>query len=226
MKVIILAAGIGSRLGKPHPKPLTMLTNGCSIMQNQIKQLLRYVDIHDIFIVVGFKKELIMEAFPDLTFVYNDYFDTTNTSKSLLRGLKKLKGEDVVWMNGDVVFDHQVIQRIIQFKKSCMAVNTESVAEEEVKYNTDEHGKIVEVSKTVLKPLGEAVGVNKIKKEDIDLLIEQLEKCDNEDYFEKGIEVSIQKGLNIYPVNISDLVCTEVDFEEDLKRINEQLSKF
>ena len=33
MKIIILAAGIGSRLGNPFPKPLTKLKNNKSIMQ-------------------------------------------------------------------------------------------------------------------------------------------------------------------------------------------------
>jgi len=63
MKAVILAAGIGSRLGNPYPKPLTMLDNGCSIMQCQVKNLLRYFSIDNIYAVVGFKKELIMEAF-------------------------------------------------------------------------------------------------------------------------------------------------------------------
>jgi choline kinase len=39
MKAVILAAGIGSRLGKPHPKPLTVLSTGETIMQRQIAAL-------------------------------------------------------------------------------------------------------------------------------------------------------------------------------------------
>lgn len=225
MKIIILAAGIGSRLGKPHPKALTLLSNGRSIMQNQIKALLRYVNIDDIFVVVGFKKELIMEAFPDLTFVYNDYFDTTNTSKSLMRGLKKVQDDDVIWINGDVVFDHIVIDRLIEQPHSCMAVNTASVGEEEVKYELNEDGFITKVSKEVENPVGEAVGINKVKKEDISFLIEMLEECKATDYFEKGIEFSIQQGTRMVPVDVSDVICTEVDFEEDLQRVNAQLEK-
>ena len=225
MKVIILAAGIGSRLGKPHPKTLTMLSNGRSILQNQIKALLRYVNIDDIYVVVGFKKELIMEAFPELTYVYNDYFDTTNTSKSLLRGLKKTRQDDVIWINGDVVFDHAVIDRLIQEPHSCMAVNTSSVGEEEVKYNLDDKGFILEVSKAVAHPIGEAVGINKIKQSEVDLFLEMLDRCNDQDYFEKGIELAIPQGLRMVPVDISDVICTEIDFEEDLRRVNEQLGK-
>jgi choline kinase len=60
MKIIILAAGIGSRLGNPFPKPLTPLKNGKSIMQRQMDSITTYFDINDITTVVGFKKNLIM----------------------------------------------------------------------------------------------------------------------------------------------------------------------
>lgn len=225
MKIIILAAGIGSRLGKPHPKALTLLSNGRTIMQNQIRALLRYVHLDDIYVVVGFKKELIMEAFPELTYIYNDYFDTTNTSKSLFRGLSKLQNHDVVWINGDVVFDHIVIERLINASYSCMAVNTAVVGEEEVKYELDDEGYICAVSKQVQKPVGEAVGINKILKRDAKLLVSMLDQCSSQDYFEKAIEMSLPHGLKMVPIDVSDVVCTEIDFEEDLQRVNVQLGK-
>ena len=60
MKIVILAAGIGSRLGNPFPKPLTPLNNGKSIMQMQIENISSHFNIDDISTVVGFKKNLIM----------------------------------------------------------------------------------------------------------------------------------------------------------------------
>ena len=80
MKAIILAAGIGSRLGKPHPKPLTELITGETIMQRQISALSKYIGKDNIMIVVGFKKDLIMEKFPDQMYIYNNIYDNTNTS--------------------------------------------------------------------------------------------------------------------------------------------------
>ena len=38
-QVVILAAGMGTRLGKPHPKPLTPLTSGESIMRRAVNNL-------------------------------------------------------------------------------------------------------------------------------------------------------------------------------------------
>lgn len=170
--------------------------------------------------MIGFKKELIMEALPDLLYVYNDYFDTTNTAKSLLKGLKRIENEDVLWLNGDVVFDHRVIERLIKNNYSCMATNTSEVSEEEIKYTLNKDGSIKKLSKQVQNGLGEAVGINLIKATDLDLLKRCLEMCDNNDYFEKGIELAVKQGLKIYPVDISNLNCVEIDFIEDLEKVN------
>lgn len=225
VKVVILAAGIGSRLGKPYPKPLTELANGKSILQNQIDSLLKFINIDDIYVVVGFKKELIMEAFPDLLYIYNNYYDSTNTSKSLLRALKKVRNHDVIWMNGDVAFESSVINRVIKCPFNSMAVNTSKVGDEEVKYRIDEKGRITNVSKLVDYPNGEAVGINKIIQSAVNALINKLEVCDDFDYFEKAIELAIQEGLEVFPINVSDLFCKEIDFVEDLESVNDILGR-
>jgi choline kinase len=108
MKAVILAAGMGKRLGSSIPKPLTSLVNGKTIMDFQVERLSRIVGVKNIIVVVGYKKEMIMGKFPQLSFVYNDAFAQTNTSKSLLLALKKVD-DDVIWLNGDVYFDAEVL---------------------------------------------------------------------------------------------------------------------
>jgi L-glutamine-phosphate cytidylyltransferase len=223
MKIIILAAGIGSRLGNPFPKPLTPLKGGKSIMERQVENLAHHFNEHDISVVVGFKKDLIMERFPDLTYIYNQFFDATNTSKSLLKALKKYRNEDVLWINGDVIFDADlftVLNKEIKQRNSFVSVNTSRVAEEEVKY-TLKNGVIEELSKEVKDGLGEAVGINFISKADMPVFLKHLENCDDNDYFERGIEMAIEKdGLQIKAVDISNFRCMEVDFKEDLEAAN------
>jgi len=73
LNVVILAAGMGTRLGRPHPKPLTPIADGRSILRQQLDHLRATfgADAH-ITIVVGFKMDLIMEAAAsDAAFVYN-----------------------------------------------------------------------------------------------------------------------------------------------------------
>ncbi|MFI1743495.1 NTP transferase domain-containing protein [Thalassobellus sediminis] len=226
MKIVILAAGMGSRLGNPFPKPLTPLKNGKSIMKMQTDNIASRYNIDDISVVVGFKKDLIMERFPELSYVYNPFFDRTNTSKSLLQVLKKNRDKSVLWFNGDVVFDEKILDILNPFIKnnqSFVAVNTSKVADEEVKYTLKE-GFIDELSKTVENGLGEAVGINFISSNDIQNFIERLEECDANDYFERGLELAIEKdNLKIKAVDISKYNCMEIDFIEDLENVNNLL---
>jgi L-glutamine-phosphate cytidylyltransferase len=227
MEIIILAAGIGSRLGHPYPKPLTVLKTGKSIMRSQLDNLIRIFPREPVTVVVGFKKEMIMESFPDLTFIYNNEFDSTNTSKSLLKALKKVRRSGALWLNGDVVFDGQVLEKIkplIRKEISFVCVNKSRVGEEEVKYTIDGNGHIRELSKKVKDALGEAVGINYIGKNDVAKLLNRLTECAPNDYFERAIEFAIEKdGLKIVPADISEFGCIEVDFKKDLDRANELL---
>ena len=228
MKLVILAAGIGSRLGNPFPKPLTPLNNGKSIMKMMTDNIGHYFSLDNLFIVVGFKKNSIMEAFPQMAYIYNPYFDQTNTAKSLILALKKCRGESVLWFNGDVVFDRKLIEVLlphIDEDVSFVSVNTESVAEEEVKY-TLHNGYINKLSKVVKNGLGEAVGVNYIAKNDLDHFITRLEECETNDYFERGLELMIEKdGAKVKAVDISQFNCMEIDFKEDLDNVNKFLAK-
>jgi CDP-glycerol glycerophosphotransferase len=225
VQVVILAAGMGTRLGRPHPKPLTPLRDGRTILQRQIDGL-RAVFSKDVPItaVVGFSCEQIMLACPDLTFAYNPDFAITNTSKSLLRGLKASRDGGVLWLNGDVVFDPAVLEAAlpaITSQNSFVCVDTNTVADEEIKYTLDGEGFIAQLSKTVVGGLGEAVGINYVSAADKPVLIAHLEACDDNDYFERGMETGIASGeLRFCPVDISRFPAVEVDFETDLHRAN------
>ncbi len=225
-QVVILAAGLGTRLGKPHPKPLTPLQSGESIMRRAVNALRESYGT-DVFVtaVVGFKLDLVIEAMPDISFVYNEVYDSTNTSKSLLKALRLSQPGGVLWLNGDVVFDPRVlplIQEHIETGRSFVCVNTESVAEEEVKYTLDDDGYIKELSKGVVDGLGEAVGINFISAEDKATLIKRLDEAGDQDYFERGIELGIeQDDLKVEALDISQFHIVEVDFDEDLTRANE-----
>ncbi|WP_020525970.1 phosphocholine cytidylyltransferase family protein [Catelliglobosispora koreensis] len=222
MNVVILAAGLGTRLGRPHPKPLTKLADGRTILRQQIDHLHRAfgADLH-LTVVVGFKLEMILEAAGgEASFVYNEIFDQTNTSKSLLRALRLVPPGGVLWLNGDVVFVPGLIQALT-FDGSFVAVNTARVGEEEVKYTVDGDGYVKELSKHVDDGLGEAVGINYVSSVDRPRLVHYLEQCEDSDYFERGIELAIgEEGLRFSALDITPFGCVEVDFLPDLERAN------
>jgi choline kinase len=225
LEVVILAAGLGTRLGRPFPKPLTQLSTGETILRRQVDSVREVFGPQTrITVVVGFKMDLIIEANPDLSFVYNEVFDSTNTSKSLLKALRLTGDSPVLWFNGDVVFDARALLHVsdaLVSGSSFVCVNTASVADEEVKYTVDGDGHIVELSKTVVGGLGEALGINYVSGRDKATLVRWLDACDDGDYFERGLEMAIERsGLVVVPLDLSDYHCVEVDFEDDLARAN------
>lgn len=224
-QVVILAAGMGTRLGRSLPKALTELSDGRTIMAQQFDNIrAAFGNEARVTVVVGYKMEYIVEAFPHADFVYNERYDQTNTSKSLQRALRASRDGGVLWMNGDVVFDPTVLVRAaasVHADRSFVSVNTAKVSDEEVKYTVDAEGFIDKLSKTVVGGLGEAVGINYIAAADKAGFTRQLGRVADQDYFERGLELAIEEnGLRIEPLDISDLWAVEVDFAEDLERAN------
>jgi choline kinase len=230
LQIAILAAGMGTRLGLPTPKPLTPLADGRCIMGQQLDNLRRaFGERGRIVVVVGFRAELVMSAFPDVLFAHNERYQHTNTSKSLLKALRASGPGGVLWLNGDVVFDPRLLSRIapmIAADRTFVCVNTMAVGDEEVKYRVDVDGNITQLSKSVVDGLGEAVGINYVAAADKATLIRHLDRCGDQDYFERGIESAIeQDGLQVQPVDISEFFVVEVDFAGDLDRVNAEVSK-
>jgi choline kinase len=227
-QVVILAAGMGTRLGRKLPKPLTPLMDGRSIMQQQLDGIRAvFGRTAPVTAVVGYRAKAVMRAHPDLLFAFNPDFAVTNTSQSLLRALRSSQPGGVLWMNGDVVFDPAVLDHaapLVQADESFVCVDTSTVADEEVKYTLDDDGYVRELSKTVVGGLGEAVGINYVCAADKAALIEHIAACELNDYFERGMELAIQhSGVRFRPLDISRFSAVEVDFDADLERANSWL---
>jgi len=225
MKGIILAAGMGTRLNSQIPKPLSKITNEKTILDFQMTSLIKKIGNNNILIVVGFLKDLIISKFPNLNFIDNENYQKTNTSKSLLLALKKID-DDIIWMNGDVYFDEGVLDILLNENNSCCLVDDKRCGDEEVKYSINQDGFIKELSKSVKNPKGEALGINVIRKKDLNDFRKELEQVEDNDYFEKALENLIKKNkLKLVPIPVGKLFCKEIDFKNDLEIVKKHVRK-
>lgn len=229
VRVVILAAGLGTRLGLASPKPLTVLADGRSILRRQL-DLLRdtFGNSVRVTVVVGHQAEEVMGAAPEATFVYNEQYAQTNTAVSLHKALLAAPPGGVLWLNGDVVFDGAVLERVrplVEAGQSFACVNRAPVGEEEVTYTVNQAGWVRRLGKRVEGGLGEAVGINYIALQDRQTLTTHLARCSAQDYFEAGLEAAIADGLRVTPVDVTGCLAVEVDFAEDLERANEEVGR-
>lgn len=120
MKGIILAAGEGRRL-----KPLTLDIPKC-LVPYQGRPILEYTldafyenGITDLVIVKGYKEEKI--NYPDIKYVINDRYASTNMVVSLFCAKNELN-DDVVISYGDIVYKHQILKTLMESKDDLSIV--------------------------------------------------------------------------------------------------------
>jgi len=174
---VILAAGEGNRL-RPFTEdmPKVMLPVGNKPIVEYLIESLRRCGIREIVLVVGYKKERIMEYFGDgkgwnvnIKYVFQD--KQIGTGHALLQAEKHVEEEEFLVLPGDNIIDSESLRLLIESEgPSIMVEKSDSPS----KYGVvDIDGEIV---KGILeKPSIEeraivSTGVYKLKKEIFDVL--------------------------------------------------------
>ena len=112
MKVIIIAAGQGTRLGnltKELPKPLLDI-NGKSILERQI-ELFHKFGIKDIIIVRGPHKEKF--HLNDVRYIEDTNYLYGEQTSSLMFARNEIIG-DVIVSFGDIIFDEAILKQLLE----------------------------------------------------------------------------------------------------------------
>lgn len=129
MQAIILAAGSGSRLGsytKENTKCMLKINGSTLIMQTLEK--LNNVGIKKLILVVGYKKEQLIEYVGykykniDIEYVENPIYYKTNNIYSLYLAKDKLAEDDTLLLESDLLFDESILKRILKDKRPSLAV--------------------------------------------------------------------------------------------------------
>ena len=122
MQAIILAAGMGRRLGeytKDNTKCMVPV-NGVRLIDRVLNQLSE-LDLKRVVIVVGYKgKELvdyIGNRYDDkvkIVFVSNPIYDKTNNIYSLWKVEKQLQEDDTLLLESDLIYDDKLLHMIVE----------------------------------------------------------------------------------------------------------------
>lgn len=230
MKAIILNSGMGTRLGKlteNSPKSLIDIGNNETIFSKAIKTIVDY-DIDDFIITTGYLDEVLkdyaLKTFPEVnfTFVHNPFYDSTNYIKSLDYISDNLE-EDILLLHGDLVFDKEVVEKILEKNESCMVVNSkEKIPEKDFKAKVNE-GYVQKVSvdyfgsdALACQPLYKLKNVDwKEWKKRIRIF------CDNNNtnvYAEEALNELLIDTIKIKAIDIDGNYCSEIDTIEDLNK--------
>lgn len=130
MKVLILAAGRGTRISRylsGKPKCTVDIGGGQCLIEYTI-DLLHSRGIQDIGIVLGYEAQVIREVLADkgVSFFYNPFYDVTNSIASAWFAKEFLMGDDLLIMNGDVYLEEKLLDRILAQGRSPVMFADES----------------------------------------------------------------------------------------------------
>jgi L-glutamine-phosphate cytidylyltransferase len=229
MQLIILAAGIGSRLGNltsKIPKSLIKIRQK-SLIEFQINQF-RSHKIKKIIIVTGFGSKIIKKQLGNkIDYIFNKKFRTTNNMYSLWMARRFLKKEDTIITFADLIMSKHIIKKIINSKHSInVAIDTSRILKGTMTVKVKKNNLINIGKKNELSPDGNFIGISKIKKNKINLFQKALIKIANKkkkEYYTEVFNYLIDIKKNIKAIDIKRNFWKEVDTKKDLLDLKKKI---
>ena len=238
MNAIILAAGVGRRLGPAHDqRPKCLLQVG---QRSLIARHLSLLEgrINHLDCVVGFKAEVVEEAIqawraahsPSLSIdlITNQDFER-GSILSLAHGLKHAGPGDLLVMDADVLYDHRLLDRLLNAPEAtCLLVDEDASLKDEEMVIGVASGRARVLARardlgdlTIWERRGEGVGFLKVGGADRAALL----TCVNEVIEEGRVLADYEEGVARFLAHVHCGACSvagipwlEIDFQDDLLR--------
>lgn len=131
MQAIMLAAGMGSRLGKYTKENTKCMLDvyGKTLLERAIDSLLN-ANINKLILVLGYKKENVKKYIKEtkldekieIEFIDNDIYDKTNNIYSLYLAKDKLIQDDTILLESDLIYDESIISELVNSKYNDAAL--------------------------------------------------------------------------------------------------------
>ena len=233
MIALILNSGLGSRMGvltSEHPKCMTEVNANETILSRQLS-LLAEAGITEVVITTGYYDSVLVNYCQSLdlpihiTFVNNPIYDKTNYIYSIYCAREYLN-DDIILMHGDLVFENEVLDKVLLSDRSCMTVSSTLPLPEKDFKAVVRDGKVLKVGVEFFNEAMEAQALYKLKKKDwhvwLNKIIEYCEAGKTKVYAENALN-DLNGAANIAALDVKNLLCAEIDNPEDLAVVSAKL---
>ena len=129
MQGLMLAAGMGKRLGKyTQGNTKCMLEVAGETLIERAVNALKSAGIHRLIMVVGYKSEnlknFIKQKIKDMEIIFidNDNYDKSNNIYSLYLAKDWLEKDDTIMLESDLIFEDRMIQELVANKNKDVAL--------------------------------------------------------------------------------------------------------
>ncbi len=215
-----------------HPKCMTDIGFGETIVSRQLRQIAA-AGLDEVVMTTGYYDEVLTDYCRSLklpvrfTFVKNPVYDKTNYIYSIYCAREYLD-DDIILMHGDLVFEDEVFDMVVASPVSCMAVSsTLPLPEKDFKAHISD-GKVIAVGVDIFTDAVEAQALYRLYGKDWKIWLDKItEFCENGNrrvYAENALN-ELDGAANIYALDVKDLLCAEIDNEEDLAAVSAKLKE-
>ncbi len=239
MRAIILAAGLGNRLGALGAQPKALLEFGGESLIHRHLRILAAHAVTQITLCVGYRAEDLISAVTaygasNVRTVHNTEFRRGSVVSLWTVRAALTTGEDVILMDADVLYDPAIMTRLIgSTHRNCFLLDRDFVPGDEPVKLCLRAGKIVEFRKQLNPEIaydccGESVGFFKFDRLGATELAAQCERYVARDLLDAPYEEALRDLIMTGDVplgveDISGLPWLEIDFPEDIERARHEI---
>lgn len=220
-------------LTSEHPKCMTEIGPSETILSRQLA-LLKETGIRQAVVTTGYYDRVLMDYCRsldpglELTFVKNERYAETNYIWSIYCAREYLRGEDVLLMHGDLVFEYAVLERMLACPESCMKVSSTIPLPQKDFKAVVRDGRVMKVGVEFFEEAMEAQALYKLNRSEwsqwLDAICDFCENGRDDCYAEKALN-DITDSCRILAMDVKDDLCTEIDTPEDLRAVLDRLER-
>ena len=219
-------------LTSEHPKCMTEISGNETILSRQLRQIAE-AGIEEVVMTTGaFDSVLVnycqsLELPIHITFVKNPVYAETNYIYSIYCARDYLD-DDILLMHGDLVFENEVFDRVMNHNGSCMTVSSSLPLPDKDFKAVVKNGKVTKVGIGFFNDAMAAQPLYKLTREAwrkwLDRIVAFCEADNRKVYAENALN-ELDGKADIDALDVGNLLCSEIDNPEDLAVVSAKLNE-